>query len=125
MIGLGISADESELKGAFTPIGAGKPVLYGNIYFVGDAVGACDPLTLSGLRYGLKSGELCARAIAENRPEIYKRHIRRLASKFRFMRLMQKVFYIKLVLFTVFNIVCRFFGKFVSFVFNKFFVNKK
>ena len=123
--GLGICADESRLRGAFTPIGMGKPVLFNNVYFVGDAVGACDPLTLSGLRYGLKSGELCARAIAENKSKIYKRHSRKLASRFRFMRLMQKVFYLKPVAFTVFNVICRFFGKFVSFVFNKFFVNKK
>lgn len=123
--GLGICADESNLKGAFTPIGAGKPVLFKNVYFVGDAVGACDPMTLSGLRYGIKSGEACARAIVEGKSKIYKRHIRRLASRFRFMRLMQKVFYLKPVAFAVFNVICRFFGKFVSFVFNKFFVNKK
>ena len=122
---LGICADESRLKGAFTPIGVGKPVLYGNVYFVGDAVGACDPMTLSGLRYGLKSGEVCARAIAENKPKIYRRHIRRLSSRFAFMRFMQRVFYLKPVAFTVFNVICRFFGRFVSRVFNKFFVNKK
>lgn len=125
LIGLGIYADESNLKGAFTPIGVGKPVLFGNVYFVGDAVGACDPMTLSGLRYGLKSGELCARAIAEGNPKIYKRYIRKLRSRFTFMRIMQKVFYLKVVAFTVFNVICRLFGKFVSFIFNKFFVNKK
>ena len=68
---LGADADASGLKGAFTPIGVGKAVIFSNVYFVGDAVGACDPLTLSGLRYGLASGEFCARAIAEKKPTIY------------------------------------------------------
>lgn len=125
MIGLGICVDESNFQGAFTPIGTGKPVLFGNVYFVGDAVGACDPMTLSGLRYGLKSGEISARAIAENKPKIYKRYIRRLGRRFALMRIMQKVFYLRGVAVIVFNVICRLFGKFVSYVFNKFFVNKK
>ena len=125
LIGLGICADETQLKGAVTPIGVGKAMLFGNVYFVGDAVGACDPMTLSGLRYGLKSGEVCARAIADNKPKIYKKYIRRLSSRFALMRLMQKVFYLKPVAFAVFNVFCRFFGKSVSYIFNKFFVNKK
>ena len=52
---LTLTADVENLKSAFTPIGVRKPVINGNVFFVGDAVGACDPLTLSGLRYGLKA----------------------------------------------------------------------
>lgn len=122
---LNISADIKQLKGAFTPIGARVPILNGNVYFVGDAVGACDPLTLSGLRYGLASGEFCARAIISGDNKIYKRFAGGLKSRFRFMRLMQKVFYLKAVLFLTFSVTCRLFGRFVSFVFNNFFVNKK
>lgn len=51
---LGIEADTCRLRGAFTPIGVSDPILGEKIYYVGDAVGACDPLTLSGLRYALK-----------------------------------------------------------------------
>ena len=122
---LNISADTKELKGAFTPIGVRKPVLFDNVYFVGDAVGACDPLTLSGLRYGLASGERCAKAIIKNNSKIYCRYARNLKHRFRFMRLMQKAFYLKAIMFLTFCVCCKFFGRMVSYVFNNFFVNKK
>ena len=122
---LNLTADIDNLKSAFTPIGVRKPVMNGNIFFMGDAVGACDPLTLSGLRYGLKSGEFCARAIAENKVKIYKRHIRKLKTKFDLMKIMLKLFYLKSTLFLGFNLFCRCFGKTVSKIFNNFFVNKK
>ena len=122
---LNLTANIENLKSAFTPIGVRKPVIHGNIFFVGDAVGACDPLTLSGLRYGLKSGEFCARAIAESKVKIYKKHIRKLKTKFAFMKGMLKVFYLKSTLFLGFNLFCRCFGKSVAKIFNNFFVNKK
>ncbi|MDE7082578.1 MAG: NAD(P)/FAD-dependent oxidoreductase [Clostridia bacterium] len=122
---LNLDADVENLKSAFTPIGIRKPVLNDNIYFVGDAVGACDPLTLSGLRYGLKSGEFCARAIADGNNKIYKRHIRKLKRKFSFMKILLKIFYLKSTLFFGFNVFCRCFGKSVAKIFNNYFVNKK
>lgn len=125
MESVGIDCGLSELKAAFTPIGVGKAVIENNIYFVGDAVGACDPLTLSGLRYGLDSGVLCAKAIAENKNKIYIRYIKKLKRKFGFMRFVQKVFYFPPVRFIVFCIMCRIFGRTVSYAFNNIFVNKK
>ncbi len=122
---LNLHADIENLKSAFTPIGVRKPVLSGNVFFVGDAVGACDPLTLSGLRYGLKSGEYCARAIADGKIKIYKRHTRKLRIKFGFMKVLLKLFYLKSTLFFGFNLFCRCFGKTVAKIFNNFFVNKK
>lgn len=62
---LNIDVNADNLKGAFTPIGVSKPIIYNNIFYIGDAVGACDPLTLSGLRYGLMTGEKCALAIVK------------------------------------------------------------
>lgn len=122
---LNIQADISELKGAFTPIGVRKPIMHGNVFFVGDAVGACDPLTLSGLRYGLKSGEMCAKAISKNKSGIYRSYARKLKTKFNLMKGLMKVFYFKPVLSFGFNVFCRLFGKTVSNIFNNFFVNKK
>lgn len=122
---LKIDVDLSNLKGAFTPIGVNKPIVYKNIYFVGDAVGACDPLTLSGLRYALSSGEYCAKSIAKNSKLVYKRYIKILKIRFLFMQLLQKIFYLKIILFMIFNIGCRFFNRFIAYVFNHFFVNKK
>lgn len=119
------SNSTANLKSAFTPIGMRKPVVNSNILYVGDAVGACDPLTLSGLRYALDSGEFCAKAIAKSKIDIYKNYIKKLKLKFAITRLMQKVFYIKWVMCITFNLFCRFFGKFVSKIFNNFFVNKK
>ncbi len=122
---MGFDCGVNGLKAAFTPIGERKAVISDNVYFVGDAVGACDPLTLSGLRYGLDSGEICAKAIAENKSKIYKRFVKKMKTKFGFMRFLQKVFYLPPVRFLVFSVMCRVFGKTVSSVFNNFFVNKK
>lgn len=104
---------------------AGQPALFGNVCYVGDAVGACDPMTLSGLRYALKSGEMCALAISENDLSIYKKYIKNLGARFFFMRVMQNIFYFAPVLWLGFNFFCRFFGGIVSKIFNNFFVNKK
>lgn len=122
---LGLDCDLRDLHAAFTPIGTNPPILYGNVYFVGDAVGACDPLTLSGLRYGLKSGETCARAIRAGNKRIYTRYIRNLNLRFKAMALMQRLFYRKPILWLIFNVGCRCFGGLVAYVFNHFFVNKK
>jgi len=122
---LNIKADLNGLRGAFTPIGVGTAVMGDNVFFVGDAAGACDPLTLSGLRYGLKSGEVCAKAVQKGNVKIYKKFAGRLKTKFWFMKIFQKIFYLKSTLFLGFNVICRCFGKAVSCVFNNFFVNKK
>lgn len=122
---LGINVTSEELKGAFTPIGIRKGVIDDNIYYVGDAVGACDPLTLSGLRYAIVCGERCAEAILRNKPEFYKKYISSLKFKFGCMKVLLKLFYLRCVLFMTFKVFCKFFGGFVSKVFNNFFVNKK
>ena len=120
-----IKVNPKDIKGAFTPIGVRKAILNDNVYFIGDALGACDPLTLSGLRYGLKSGEICAKAIIEKNNKIFIKYARNLKVRFNIMKIMLKVFYLKPVSFMVFNIGCKCFGKFIAKVFNNFFVNKK
>ena len=122
---LGVSADLSGLRAAFTPIGVGKAISGGSVYRVGDALGACDPLTLSGLRYGLQSGCEAARAIYNNKPRGYETYASRLRLRFSIMSLMQKAFYMKAVQGLVFGPVTSHFGGLVSAVFNGFFVNKK
>lgn len=122
---LNIKADITKLTGAFTPIGIRTPIINNNIFFVGDALGACDPLTLSGLRYGLKSGEVCAKSMKENNPQTFLKYANSLKIKFKLMEIFQNIFYLKFILFAIFNIGCRFFSKLISFVFNNFFVNKK
>lgn len=122
---LGIDADTKNLKGAFTPIGIRTPVIGDSIYYVGDAVGACDPLTLSGVRYALSSGEFCAKAIAEQNAKVYIKYINSLKLRFSFMKFLSKIFYLKFMLFCIFNIGCTCFSKVISYVFNHFFVNKK
>lgn len=122
---LGIKANIKNLKGAFTPIGIKKPIINQNIFYVGDAVGACDPLTLSGLRYGLLTAKVCAKAISKRKNGIYKRCILKLKIKFMFMQIILKIFYLKGVLFLTFKIGCKCFNKLIAFTFNHFFVNKK
>ena len=93
-----------DLKGAFTPIGIKKAIINDNIMFIGDAVGACDPLTLSGLRYALKTGEYAALAISKKNNKIYLKYINTLKIKFTLMKLLLKIFYLKIVLFGIFEI---------------------
>jgi len=71
------------------------------------------------------TGEKCALLIATKNKNVYKNCIRCLKCKFQFMKLLQKIFYVKCVLFLVFNIGCRYFHSLISFAFNNFFVNKK
>ncbi len=120
-----LEANIKDLKGAFTPIGIKKAIINDNIMFIGDAVGACDPLTLSGLRYALKTGEYAALAISKKNNKIYLKYINTLKIKFTLMKLLLKIFYLKFVLFGIFEIGCRFLGKIIEYAFNNFFVNKK
>lgn len=122
---MNINVDIKELKGAFTPIGLRDKVIDGNIYFVGDAAGLCDPLTLSGLRYALNSGKYCASAIATNNDKVYLKYLRKIKIKFFFMIILQKIFYLRGMLFFIFDIGCLLFKRVISFVFNNFFVSKK
>lgn len=121
---LGFAVNLAGLYAAFTPIGVLKPVIGKNIYYVGDAMGACDPFTLSGVRNGLASGEKAALSIAANDPRILKHYARKLSVKFFFMRLLMNLFYVPWIRWLVFNVGCRFLSGVVSFFFNRF-LNKK
>ena len=122
---LGLQADMSRLRGAFTPMEIGEGKVGEDVYFVGDAVGACDPMTLSGLRYSLDSGRLCAEAIARKDDCLYFACIRKMKKKFALMRALQKIFYLKFCQVCVFDIGCRCCHRMIAYVFNHFFVNKK
>ena len=121
---LGLDAELSGLYAAFTPIGVRTPVIGKNIFFVGDALGACDPFTLSGVRNGLASGEKAALAIAAADPRILERYARALRVKFFLIRLLMNLFYIPWIRWLVFNVGCRFLSGAVTFFFNRF-LNKK
>ena len=121
---LDMKADLSGLYAAFTPIGVRKTVLWKNVFFVGDAMGACDPFTLSGVYNGLVSGEKAALSIAESNAWILKRYAWMLRIKFCFMRLLMGLFYLPWMMWFVFNVGCRFLSGVVTFFFNRF-LNKK
>lgn len=122
---LNIDENIKELRGTFTPIGTRKPIINNNIYYVGDAVGACDPLTLSGLKYSLMTAKACAKAISKRNNNIYKQSLLKLKIKFLFMQILLKIFYCKFILFLIFKIGCKFFHRLIAFAFNHFFINKK
>lgn len=61
----------------------------------------------------------------EKNKNIYRNCIRLLKYKFLFMKILQKIFYVKYILFLVFNVGCKYFGHLISLIFNNFFVNKK
>ena len=120
----GFIVEQQDMKGCFVPIGVVKPIV-DNMYYIGDAVGACDPFTLSGLRFALRCGDIAAEAITTKNPHIYQKYIKQLSFKFKIMRLIQKVFYLPCTLFLVFNVGCKYFSKLISYVFNNIFVQKK
>lgn len=120
-----LNCRDKDIRGAFTPIGITDPIINDNIYFVGDAVGACDPFTLSGLRYGINTGKLCAQAIKNNDNNIYIKYLKKLKIKFKLMYILQRIFYFKPILYMVFNIGCTLFKPLISWSFNHFFVGKK
>ena len=122
---LHISTDLKGLRGTYTPIGLRTPILDSSLYFVGDAVGACDPLTLSGLRYALTTGISCALSIAQEKSSLYQSDIRSLKIKFGLMQILLKLIYLKASLFCIFEIGCCGFGKLISVVFHQFFIYKK
>lgn len=120
-----MQVSDKDIRGSFTPIGITTPIINNNVYFIGDAVGGCDPLTLSGLRYGLNTGKLCAQAIKENNNRIYTKYLNVLKIKFKLMSILQRIFYFKPILFLIFNVGCLLFKPLISWCFNHFFVNKK
>lgn len=122
---LQLDVNTDGLYAAFTPMTVGEPIVQECIYYAGDALGACDPMTLSGLRYGLASGKKVAESISSGDNSIIKKYVASLKRRFWYMRVMQSVFYLAPVQFLVFDVGCRFFGEFISAVFNNFFVNKK
>lgn len=120
-----MQVNDKDIRGAFTPIGITLPIINNNIYFIGDAVGGCDPFTLSGLRYGITTGKLCAQAIKENNNKIYTKYLNILKIKFKLMYILQRIFYFKPISFLIFNVGCTLFKPIISACFNHFFVNKK
>jgi flavin-dependent dehydrogenase len=121
---LKIDKTKVKLTGTFTPIGIRNPII-NNMYFVGDAAGTCDPLTLSGVNYALLCGKYCAKSIKENDNKYYLKYINSIKRKFDFMKFIAKLFYLKFNLFLIFDVGCKIFSKFISFAFNNFFVKKK
>lgn len=121
---LKINETITNLTGTYTPIGIRKPII-NNLFYVGDAVGACDPLTLSGVNYALLSGKYAAKSIYYQNDEYYLKFIKSLKRKFLIMKILSFFFYLKFNLFIIFNIGCKIFSKLISAVFNNFFVKKK
>lgn len=119
-----IEANFEDFQGAFTPTGV-KKVNIDNMYYVGDAAGLCDPLTLSGVKYSLAGSRYCAQSIKKGESGIYRRYAKKIKIKFKLMEILAKLFYLKFNMFLIFDVFCRYFGGFISFAFNNFFVNKK
>ncbi len=119
-----LQTDVSGLHAAFTPVGVRKPIIGHNIYYAGDALGACDPFTLSGVYNGLVSGEKVALSIAKSDKRILKCYTFQLRVKFLFTRLLMKMFYLPCILWAVFNIGSRFLNVLVAFFFNRFLTKK-
>ncbi len=116
--------NENETKGFFVPFGIKKNKIINNIYLVGDAVGAVDPLTLAGISYALMSGEYVAKSIINKDDDIYLKYLKKLEVKFNVLALMSILLYTKIFLFLSIRVGGKIFGGMFSYILDKFVLNK-
>ncbi|MDO9027926.1 MAG: geranylgeranyl reductase family protein [Candidatus Roizmanbacteria bacterium] len=68
------------------PLKQRKPLIYGNILFVGDAAGLVMPVSCEGIYYAMKSGKMAAEAIIAGKPKSYEKEWNRsFRGQFNFM----------------------------------------
>ncbi len=119
------SLDNQQIRGFFVPFGLKKNrIINSNTYLVGDAVGAVDPLTLAGISYALMSGKCVAKSIIEKDNKIYLRYLKKLQYKFIILKILFTILYNPLFLFLFIRAGGRIFGKLMSFMLDKFVLNK-
>ena len=123
---IGYTINQKEIKSSFVPIKINKNIIMNdNIYFVGDAVGAADPMTLAGVGYALQTGKYAALSIKNNDKNIYLKEIKTYKRKFSYLYKFMHLFYLKTSLFCILRVATHFFGSFISYVFDNMFVNNK
>lgn len=116
--------NDTEIRGFFVPFGIKKNKIINNIYLVGDAVGAVDPLTLAGISYALMCGEYVAKSIVNKDNTIYLDYLNKLQLKFNILALMSRILYTKIFLFLCIRVCGKVFGNIFSYILDKFVLNK-
>ena len=123
---IGYEINKNDIKSSFVPIKINSNVIMNdNVYFVGDAVGAADPMTLAGVGYALQTGKYVAESIIKNDNSIYLKEIKKYKRKFSYLYKFMHIFYLKSTLFFILRVGTHFFGTFISYVFDNMFVNNK
>ncbi|MBI5050351.1 MAG: geranylgeranyl reductase family protein [Nitrospirae bacterium] len=75
------------------PLKQRKPLIYGNIMFVGDAAGLVMPVSCEGIYYAMKSGRMAAEAIIAGKPKSYEKEWNRsFRGQFNFMARLGRYF---------------------------------
>ncbi|PLY06748.1 MAG: hypothetical protein C0625_08170 [Arcobacter sp.] len=89
-----VQNDNTQTKGFYIPLWQNKTLFYkNNVFFVGDAAGQVLPFTYEGIYYAIKSAEILADAIIEDKPELYEKNWnRKYKNKFKFFITLQKIF---------------------------------
>jgi flavin-dependent dehydrogenase len=118
--------NKNRVKGFFVPFGIKKNrIIKSNIFLVGDAVGVVDPLTLAGISYALMSGEYVAKSIVQDNNKIYLKFLKKLELKFTILKILFNILYNPIFLFLFIRVGGRFFGNMLSFLLDKFILNKE
>lgn len=80
-------------RGYYIPLWEDSGYYKNNVLLTGDAAGQVLPFTFEGIYYGMKSAEFAAKAVAEGKPEIYKRLWReKFRKRFLIMKMLQTFF---------------------------------
>lgn len=83
----------TKVKGYFIPQWEREVYYEQGVFFVGDSASMVLPFTYEGIYYAMKSAVMAVEAIAKDEPLLYeKRWKTEYAKKFRFLKLLQKIF---------------------------------
>jgi Dehydrogenases (flavoproteins) len=116
---------KNKIKGFFVPYGLKKnKIINENIYLIGDAAGAVDPLTLAGVSYALLSGKFVAKSIVNNNNKIYLKYIKKVSLKFKILKVITNVLYNPLTMFFGIRLGGHFFKNIFAYILDKFVLNK-
>lgn len=119
--------DQLDIKpnGFFVPYGLKKNKVIGNsVYLVGDAAGTVDPLTLAGVSYALLSGKYAAQSIFMGESSYYLKYLKKVRFKYSVLKILTFILYNPLTLLFGIRIGGYFFGRFFSYLLDKFILNK-
>jgi menaquinone-9 beta-reductase len=114
----GYKINDKDIKGAFTPYEVNNSIiLNNNVYFVGDAAGITDPLSIEGIYYALATGKYCAMSIKNKDNNLYLKKVKPFIKRFNNAKKVMNKFYKQSFQWLIWNIVSKIFPRFIAYGF--------